>query len=60
MASDLDQQGTCSSLHVCLQAHSPPLYVDSNPCTQFEQYGNPEKYLGANAVGGDVIGGDKH
>ena len=57
MASDLDQQGTCSSLHVCLQAHSPPLYVDSNPCTQFEQYGNPEKYLGANAVGGDVIGG---
>ena len=52
MASDVDQQGKSSSLHVRLQAHSPPFHVASNPCTPFAQYGNPEKtYLDAN-VGG--------
>ena len=63
MASDLDQQGRCSSLHVRLQAHSPSFHDASNPCTQFAQYGNPEEksYLGANGRSkrGDRVGDGK-
>ena len=43
MASDLDQRGKSSSLHLHLQALSPTFQVALNACTQFAQYENPEE-----------------